>query len=256
MYKITEELTFELPVGFYNESTGSFIREVTIDSWTGFDQEKLTSPTAKKNFVAGLNSVFRRLLQKIGPNGEMLSKRDRLTMCDERHVLEMFQADRDMLLLQSLAASGDFERTVSTVCDECAKPFDTMFDLRNISVIPHDHSKPPFIKFDLLKPIKLGERSATKATFHFVNGHVATRLALEAEKGEIAVLYKMLSECTQFENLGKLGVDALKLLNRRELDHMRRHVETSVGAENMVDAECPHCGAKNLLRLDLSRFLL
>lgn len=260
--KVSQSESFLLPVGFYNKETNSYERHCVTDGWTGYDQEALTSPIAKKNFAAGLTGLLQRLLQRVGSNGEMLNKTNPQLKCADRLLKDMFQADRDMLLLQSLAVSGDdmCVRSCTDKCNHCQGELQFDFDIRDIEVVEWDHNQPPWLDFDLKYPLVYGsgttKRTATKARYNLMRGHDAERIGTKGEKGEFGLLYELLAECIEFENIGRVSSDVLKLQRRSFLEDLRTKCLVSVGPVNSKTVNCHHCGEDTEARLDLSRFLL
>lgn len=262
-YKISDSPSFLLPIGIYNASSGTYTRQVTVDEWRGHDQEALTSPIAKQNFAAGITNLLQRLVIKIGENGEVLSKQNPLHKCADGLIKSMHQADREMILIQSLAASGEDMSVRKCVdkCQHCNIEFEFDFDLKELNVTPWDHAQPPWIDFDLKEPLVYGsgttKRESTKARFFLTTGVEAERLAKKSDKGEFYALFEMIAECTEFLGIGRVSSEFLKMQRRRVLDNIRDNIQNQrIGVESSLTRRCPSCAEDTEARLDLARFLL
>jgi hypothetical protein len=200
---------------------------------------------------------------RIGENGEVLTKQNPLHKCTDALIKSLPQADREMILVQSLAVSGEDMSVRKCVdkCQHCGVEFEFEFDLRELHVTPWDHSKPPWIDFDLKDPLVYGsgkdKREATKARFYITTGVEAERLAKKVDKGEFHALFELIAECTEFIGIGKVSSEFLKMQRRRALDHIRDCIQAErVGVESFLTKRCPNCAEDTEARLDLARFLL
>ena len=262
MYNIQESTKVLLPVGFYDTATKQYTREVEVAEWTGYTQEALTSPIAKNNYNIGISNVLNIVVQSIGENGSVFRKSNPNTMLPDRFMRQLTNADREVILLQSLAISGEEmrKRVCTDKCDHCNAEISYDFDLTEVEVEEWDHAKPPWVEFDLPKQITVGSGNLKLTSGHaklkLMTGLDAEVLGKKSDKGEFAMLFEMLAQCTEFEGIGKISVDVLKLQPRSFLDFLKRQANIQVGAIPYKKFQCHHCGEETEAKLDLARFLV
>lgn len=260
---IQESSKVILPVGIYDPVSKQYTRVVEIAEWTGYAQEALTSNITKNNYNAGISNVLNIVIQSIGENGEVFRKTNPNAQLPDRFTKQMTQADREVVLIQSLAISGEEmrKRNCSDKCNHCGGEIEYEFDLTEVEVVEWDHENPPWIEFDLPREFRVGsgnlQRVSTHAKYRLMTGQDAEVIGKKSDKGEFAMLFDMLAQCIEFEGIGRVSSEVLKAQPRSFLDFLKRKAnEVQVGPVPFKKYICHHCGEETEARLDLARFLL
>lgn len=257
-YKLGESPVGLLPVGLYDEKSGTYIREIEVDEWTGIDQEKLTSPVARKNPNKAFSNVLSRVIQSIG-EGEtapLKTKTNRFVMCDSRHVDCMFQVDRDYTLLLSLIVSGDYEKEMEFDCGNCGAELIEDIDLRELDVVPHDHTEPPIFYFELPRGVKNSDGVICKeAKFKLPTGKEYSALGRYHKEGVHAVASALFSKTITIEGFGLLSIESARRMSKRDRDAILKVLGDKIpGVEMTREVSCSSCGDNTILNIDVGQF--
>ena len=263
IYKFDEDECFLLPVGLYRN--GKYYREIHLDGWVGMDQEQLTSASTRKNPSRGLTAVLQRLTQEI--TGLMERKRDPFSRCAAHWFEDMFQCDRDAILLKSLVLSDDCEQEVDFTCPKCQEELVEDVDLRDLEIHAHGEGS-PFVDFTLQSPIRLSIENTDSdkkkfelvefrdVRFHLPTGKNQAKVSQAAKKGEHHALSVLISQCLEIKGFsGRLTIEQVRRLRKKTRREIQEALsELTPGVDLTKRVECPSCGAKSDLMIDLSNF--
>lgn len=258
VYKLGESPIGLLPVGIYDEQSGTYTREIEVDEWTGIDQEKLTSPVAKKNPNKVFTNVLCRVTQSLGEgeNAPLSKKSNRFMMCDSRHVDQMFQVDRDYALLLSLIISGDYEKEMEFDCPDCGAELLQDVDLRELQVHAHDHSEPPYFEFELPRGIKNHDGVICKrAKFKLPTGKEYAVIGKYQKGGPHAAASALFSKTITVEGVGLLTLELARRMSKKDRDAILKVLGDVVpGVDMAIENFCSECGATNEMNIDVGQF--
>jgi hypothetical protein len=252
-YTITDDVECVLPIGLYRN--GKYHRKVVIDEWLGVDQERLTSKSARQNPARAMNAILQRLIQSV--EGVMETKSDRFHLCSESVVDSMFASDRDYLIIQAFAVSGENEQSLDLTCPHCNAELVEDIDLLNFKVSPHDESVPPYFDFVLPRGLKINDTLVTKGRFNFPTGKDQKVYSKDSGAGEFAIFSSMLAQCVSdlngdIKRLTKELTQRMSLKDRKFL--MKKLGEVVPGVDTDILIDCASCGKNFHTPLDISRF--
>lgn len=256
-YKLGDSNVVLLPIGLYDPKTGTYTREVVVDEWRGADHERLSSPMAKKNPARAMSAIIARLLQQIKDGDHVvLDKQNKLAQCDSRHVDNMFQADRDMILLISLIAAGDNIQRLDYDCPACGAGMEEDVDLCELDVYPHNQDLPPEIKFELPRGLVDEEGNVFKhATFTFPTGKVYQWASKFHSQGAHAFASALISKTVSLEGMGLLDMKTVRSMGKRDRDAIIKALGEAIpGVDLNVELYCDECGEEFTGQVDVSAF--
>lgn len=258
-YRLEENETVVLPVGFYRD--GKYYREVIIDEFRTIDQEALTSPSAKQNPVKAASLIISRVVQEIP--GLMPRKSNQNARIADHWTQDMFQADRDTIILAALILAGETERTVETKCEKCGAGLELDFDLSQVDIVAHDHSQPPRVPFSLPRGLKSKDREGNAVVVKngfmaFPTGKVMELLGKNSQKGELAMLTQQFAACSfDVEHIGQFSIEELQSLSLKDRRALMESLgESSPGPDVIRDETCHACGHEFKAQLEVARFFI
>ena len=237
---ITDNNKVILPIGV--EVDGVRYREVTLDEMTGIDEENLSSRKVRNNGAKAITLLLRRCIQSI--TGVIETKRDPLSLIDDRIVRNMFVADRDFLVLCIRALSGNPEVLLTPECPACGSSCERMIDVRELDVYEWEDDAPVELKIELPR----GFYSKTTGKYHksvvwqFPKGLGQERIAsMPQNEAGTNLIALGLKEVEGLETL-PMPDDVRKLSVRDRNAFAQAILENAVGVDNKVDIDCPNCG--------------
>ena len=261
-YKITKDAICTLPIGL--ERDGERFQEVVLDKWRGEDQHRLTEPAARKNPGKAMSMILRRLIQAIP--GVMEQKSNKHAMISEHYVTEMFVADRDFLMLQSLALSGQCEREIDFTCENsrCQKPLTEDVDITDIVVTPQDPEKRTFFEFCLpddgveWTDPEGNAQVSRKGKFNYPRGSDQEKISRYSDEGTFALFTRLITRCvSDFEGLRQISMDDAKKMTIEDRKYLQElSGDKMPGPDETVETECEYCGKEQTVSIELSSFFL
>lgn len=245
-----------LPIGILRE--GTYFKEVIIDEWRGIDHDALTSPTAKKNSAKAMARVLCRLIQEIP--GVYARKTDPFTYAPESLVKDMFIADRDMILIQSMILSENHTRSQDITCPSCTAEITVDVDLREVVVIPFT-GESTSIPFSLQRGIQVKidnqPKTILEGTFEFPRGRHMEVISKYSGEGEMALFSRLLCETVTMGEAGRLNLTLVQRMPIRDRKILMDLLsENSPGVDLSRQICCNSCGHDFKVGVQLADFFI
>lgn len=258
LYYIDRSTTCLLPIGLLKDD--KYHREVSFDKWRGEDHERLTTPAGKKNPGRIITDILCRLIQEIP--GVLPRKADPWSLAPKSVIDDMFSADRDFLILQTLAASKrNTVQVMEVACQHCGADLEEDIDLCEIEVMPYG-SGPPFVEFVLedgidVKNMEEEVVTARKGKFYLPTCKVTEMIAKSGAQGELAQFTEMIAACVRdFEVTGSITpLMAKRKMTLDDRNDLLEHVNgMSSGANIRHKVECFACSEESEVAIEVARF--
>lgn len=248
--------TFHLPVGIIRPDKN--YTEILLDEWRPIDKAKLTSPLFKKNPYAGLTDILRRLVQEIP--GLMPRKSDAFSLCSEHYFKDMFQADRDYILLQAISLSGETSQVIDFDCPSCNAELQEDVNLDDVKVFFLGDND-TYVDFQLPVGIKVerdGETVLLKDfRYSLPTGATQEQIAKYAHEGEFAVTNRILANQLTAHGYGKIPYEVIQRMGNKDHKVLLKVLgELIPGPDMTLHLDCPQCLSRFSTSLNLQRFLV
>lgn len=240
-----------MPIGI--DKDGQRYREVVIDEMTGIDEENLASPKARNNASKAVTLLLRRCIQEIP--GVMPRKSNRMSLCDESLVRDMFVADRDFLMLCIRALSSKSELPMHFFCISCATSQEVEIPLDTLDVYEWDDT-PAELTIEMPKGFydQLDNQYKNKMVWGFPRGKDQEKLSqLQPHQAGSGVIVSTLKSVENMEHLPTMeDVRRLPLRDRQVI--AETITDNHVGVSNSAIVSCPSCSAENTVEVDFTGF--
>ena len=229
---------------------------------TGLEQHSLSDPKFRQNSGKAMSHIIRRLVQEIP--GALNQKSNRTFLCDERFISSMFQADRDVIIMQSLILAGQLEQAKVYNCSKCGEKLEEKVNLLEVDIFEHEEGQLPELEITLPREMNIDGVICDKVVFRYPLGIDQEKMAKYANKGEFYIISCLISLCCTFfgvkdgsEQKKTLSIQEAALMNVKNRNHIVSSIqEMSPGPDLIKESECDTCGHMNQVSVDIAGFLL
>lgn len=228
--------------GLWNEQSGTFDTLAEVRELDGSDEEALVSLGSKDEVGYGeyLTAVLWRSVVSIG--GKKIT--------DHKVLDTLINADRDLLLLQTMRVTYGNNKSVQAICNSCFKKNDVVIDL--------DSDFPVTLpEFDINEPIEIKGR---KVTYKFTLPTGADTTAASKAKGDAEANTIVISRCASFPE-GEEPTDRVAWARKLNISDRHKIIDKLLSIElgpklGAVDTHCAHCEVEMPLALNWVSLLL
>lgn len=251
------ENIFELPIGVLDKD-GNLHKEVEIVEMLGEDEEAVTDKKVAQNPSNVITTLLSRKIRRIG----------NITKITPQLIKNMYTGDRDMCLMEirKISLGNDMNFTIQCNDFNCKQKFEVTVDLEeDINVINWDKDedsifnteKIGYLPFELPDGYEDNEGEVHKeGIIRLPNGDIEEKLALmlrqNAGKANTALL------CACIQELGELKMvdtKVLRKMTRRDREYLTKLLrDAKCGPDFQREVECPFCGNRNKITLELPYF--
>lgn len=244
----------KLPIGIEGPD-GTRYRDVVIDEMCGLEEEVLASSDLRDSPSKMNTMLIRRILQEVP--GLLPAKSSTTELVDENFVRDMYQADRDELVIamlkQSLAEPTRVVRPICTNCGVAQAP--VTLDLRKlVSTEWPAHEKAGF-KVDLPHGATEGSRTYKTGWYRFPRGSDFEAASDGCDNVQI-IMSKMYAQCLTMDDPGCIfDFELARRLLKRDRDYLAlKLMDVLPGTKPTSSKPCVHCHADVITVLRVTDF--
>lgn len=245
--------TITLPIGI--EKDGKRYRTVIIDEMTGLDEEILANPKHKASPGRAITNLLQRVIQEVP--GLMDAKANPTKLAPKPMVINMYQADRDAILIGLRRLSFGDTITTQWKCSRCGEPNEEEVDFTELDTREWDEDEDCVLEFELPRGVVSPDGKRLKTgVLRFPTGADTERVSKMARQDPGGATSALLAAL--IKDIEGMPVDAnvTKRMASRDRQYLGELFKSELpGVQLTVDLTCPDCGSFHPEhRVDLSGF--
>jgi hypothetical protein len=229
-----------LPIGI--EVENKRFKRVYVDEMRGYDEENLASPEVKGNDAKANTILIRRIMQEVP--GLLSRKQNTYALIDENLVRNMYQADRDAIVVGMLRYAEDPTITEKLVCPDCGTVQPPLqVDLRKLSFTELPSDSDPGFKFVLPRGIPEGDAIYKEGFFRFPRGADMEEVAAAASSNIAEAQTRLMFRCVKMDDEAFiLDRESLRRMAKSDRDYLTwMFVNKMPGYNTKLSVVCFNC---------------